>query len=92
MRWAKVGQNYNACPIFLLRLLLPHVIVQVVEVHPDDGSGRGPRIGCSLKLVNQTDGVDLDPQVWAVQTITRVLDVLGFGGLAKQMVLILTLR
>ena len=39
------------------------LFLQVVEVHPDDGSGRGPRIGCSLKLVNQTDGTDLDPQV-----------------------------
>jgi hypothetical protein len=32
----------------------------VVEVS-DDGSGRGPRIGCSIKLVNQADGTDLDP-------------------------------
>jgi hypothetical protein len=32
----------------------------VVEV-TDDESGRGPRIGCSIKLVNQADGTDLDP-------------------------------
>ncbi|KIY92261.1 hypothetical protein MNEG_15702 [Monoraphidium neglectum] len=36
------------------------VWVKVVEV-TDDDSGRGPRIGCSIKLVNQADGTDLDP-------------------------------
>lgn len=36
--------------------------VQVVEVGEDD-RGRGPKIGCSLKLVDQSDGTDLDPQV-----------------------------
>jgi hypothetical protein len=33
---------------------------QVVEVGHDD---RGPKIGCSMKLVDQADGTDLDPQV-----------------------------
>lgn len=28
----------------------------------EDPSGRGPRIGCSIKLVNQSSGEDLDPQ------------------------------
>jgi hypothetical protein len=32
----------------------------VVEVGHDD---RGPKIGCSMKLVDQADGTDLDPQV-----------------------------
>jgi hypothetical protein len=27
----------------------------------DPGSGRGPKIGCSIKLVDQTSGEDLDP-------------------------------
>jgi len=34
------------------------VWVKVVEVTEDD---RGPRIGCSMKLVSQADGKDLDP-------------------------------
>eukprot|EP00877_Chromochloris_zofingiensis_P006031 jgi/Chrzof1/1681/Cz10g17030.t1 len=37
------------------------VYVKVVEVS-EDPSGRGPRIGCSIKLVNQSSGEDLDPQ------------------------------
>jgi hypothetical protein len=41
-------------PVTLLLLL------QVVEVGYDD---RGPKIGCSMKLVDQADGTDLDPQV-----------------------------
>ncbi|KAF6261416.1 hypothetical protein COO60DRAFT_1636853 [Scenedesmus sp. NREL 46B-D3] len=32
---------------------------KVVEVGHDD---RGPKIGCSMKLVDQSDGTDLDPQ------------------------------
>ncbi|WIA36670.1 hypothetical protein OEZ86_007953 [Tetradesmus obliquus] len=35
------------------------VWVKVVEVGHDD---RGPKIGCSMKLVDQADGTDLDPQ------------------------------
>ncbi len=27
----------------------------------DDGSGRGPKIGCSIKLVDQKTGEDMDP-------------------------------
>ena len=27
----------------------------------DDGSGRGPKIGCSIKLVEQSSGEDMDP-------------------------------
>ena len=27
----------------------------------DDGSGRGPKIGCSIKLVDQSSGEDMDP-------------------------------
>jgi len=34
------------------------VQVKVVEVVPDE---RGPKVGCSIKLVNQRDGTDLDP-------------------------------
>ncbi len=34
---------------------------QVVEIGQDDGSGRGPKISCSIKLVDQTSGEDLDP-------------------------------
>ena len=34
--------------------------IKVVEVD-DDGSGRGVKIGCSLKVVDQTTGEDLDP-------------------------------
>lgn len=37
------------------------VWVKVVEVGEDD-RGRGPKIGCSMKLVDQADGTDLDPQ------------------------------
>mmetsp|Transcript_26220 Transcript_26220/g.77861 ORF Transcript_26220/g.77861 Transcript_26220/m.77861 type:complete len:587 (-) Transcript_26220:1722-3482(-) len=37
------------------------VWVKVVEVTPDDFSGRGPKIGCSMKLVDQTTGEDMDP-------------------------------
>jgi hypothetical protein len=36
--------------------------MQVVEVGEDE-KGRGPKIGCSMKLVDQGDGTDLDPQV-----------------------------
>lgn len=36
------------------------IYVKVVEVD-DDGSGRGVKIGCSLKVVDQTTGEDLDP-------------------------------
>ncbi len=36
------------------------VFVKVVEV-VDDESGRGPKIGCSIKLVDQTSGEDMDP-------------------------------
>ena len=35
--------------------------LQVVEIGEDDGSGRGPKIGCSIKLVDQTSGEDMDP-------------------------------
>ena len=35
------------------------VWVKVVEV--DAGGERGPRIGCSIKLVSQSDGTDMDP-------------------------------
>jgi hypothetical protein len=39
----------------------PHTFApQVVEVTHDE---RGPKIGCSIKLVDQGDGADLDPQV-----------------------------
>jgi hypothetical protein len=34
--------------------------LKVVEVGED---ARGPKIGCSMKLVDQADGTDLDPQV-----------------------------
>jgi hypothetical protein len=34
----------------------------VVEVGEDE-KVRGPKIGCSIKLVDQGDGTDLDPQV-----------------------------
>jgi hypothetical protein len=44
------------------------MVVQVVEVQPDDGSGRGPRIGCSIKLADQKSGQDLDPQVPAADS------------------------
>uniref|UniRef100_A0A7S3VHF1 S1 motif domain-containing protein n=2 Tax=Dunaliella tertiolecta TaxID=3047 RepID=A0A7S3VHF1_DUNTE len=37
------------------------VYVKVVEVIPDDGTGRGPKIQCSIKLVDQASGEDLDP-------------------------------
>ncbi|KAJ9532328.1 hypothetical protein QJQ45_010367 [Haematococcus lacustris] len=37
------------------------VYVKVVEVIEDDGSGRGQKIQCSLKLVDQKSGEDLDP-------------------------------
>ena len=33
----------------------------MVEVGEDDGSGRGPKIGCSIKLVDQKTGEDMDP-------------------------------
>lgn len=36
--------------------------VKVVEIkEPDPGSDRGPKLGCSIKLVSQRDGSDLDP-------------------------------
>lgn len=36
--------------------------VKVVEIKdPEPGSDRGPKIGCSIKLVSQKDGTDLDP-------------------------------
>ncbi|KAL3145372.1 hypothetical protein ABBQ38_001624 [Trebouxia sp. C0009 RCD-2024] len=38
------------------------LFVKVVEIKEDDGSGRGPKIGASIKLASQRDGVDLDPQ------------------------------
>ena len=34
--------------------------VQVVEV-TDDGGERGPKVACSIKLVDQREGTDLDP-------------------------------
>jgi hypothetical protein len=34
--------------------------VQVLEVKEDDGSGRGSKVGCSIKLVDQKSGEDLD--------------------------------
>ncbi|DBA79854.1 TPA: hypothetical protein ACH3X2_007690 [Trebouxia sp. C0005] len=37
------------------------VYVKVVEIKVDDGSGRGPKIGASIKLVSQKDGIDMDP-------------------------------
>lgn len=37
------------------------VYVKVVEIKEDDGSGRGPKISASIKLVSQKDGTDLDP-------------------------------
>lgn len=38
------------------------VWVKVVEIkEADPGSDRGPKIGCSIKLVSQKDGRDLDP-------------------------------
>lgn len=37
------------------------VWVKVCEVIEDDGSGRGPKIQCSIKLVDQKSGEDLDP-------------------------------
>ncbi|KAF5840637.1 hypothetical protein DUNSADRAFT_16010 [Dunaliella salina] len=37
------------------------VYVKVVEVISDDGTGRGPKIQCSIKLVDQASGEDLDP-------------------------------
>jgi len=30
-------------------------------VGEDDGSGRGPKVGCSIKLVEQSSGEDMDP-------------------------------
>ena len=42
--------------------MLPfHSVGQVVEIGEDDGTGRGPKIGCSIKLVDQTSGEDMDP-------------------------------
>ena len=36
--------------------------VKVVEIKDaDPGSDRGPKVGCSIKLVSQRDGTDLDP-------------------------------
>lgn len=36
--------------------------VKVVEIREaEPGSDRGPKVGCSIKLVSQRDGVDLDP-------------------------------
>lgn len=35
------------------------VWVKVVEV--EEGGERGPKVGCSMKLVSQSDGEDLDP-------------------------------
>lgn len=38
------------------------VWVKVVEIkEADPGSDRGPKVGCSIKLVSQRDGTDLDP-------------------------------
>ena len=38
------------------------VWVKVTEIKDaDPGSDRGPKIGCSIKLVSQRDGQDLDP-------------------------------
>lgn len=38
------------------------VYVKIVEVKESDPDpGRGPKIGCSIKLVSQKDGSDLDP-------------------------------
>ena len=34
------------------------MFVKVVDVKQDE---RGPKIGCSIKLVSQRDGTDLDP-------------------------------
>lgn len=34
--------------------------MQVVEV-TDDGGERGPKVACSIKLVDQREGTDLDP-------------------------------
>ncbi len=38
----------------------PRAAPQVVEVAPDEARG-GFKIGCSIKLVNQASGEDLDP-------------------------------
>lgn len=38
------------------------VWVKVVEIkEADPGSDRGPKVGCSIKLVSQRDGTDTDP-------------------------------
>lgn len=38
------------------------VWVKVIEIKDaDPGSDRGPKISCSIKLVSQRDGQDLDP-------------------------------
>lgn len=41
---------------------------KVVEVGED---ARGPKIGCSMKLVDQADGTDLDPQVKRLTATTQ---------------------
>lgn len=41
---------------------------QVVEVKPDESGGGRPKVGCSIKLVTQSDGTDLDPNFLKYKT------------------------
>ena len=57
------------------------VYVKVTEVRDaEPGSSRGPKIGCSIKLVSQRDGADLDPN--NLKFRPRQADGPGFGARA----------
>ncbi len=74
----RTASTTSAAPHSLTALPLLHlwlqVWVKVVEVQPAEGD-RQLRIGCSIKLVDQKDGSDLDPygHKWVQQLGGRVV-------------------